>query len=135
VQGGVTAVAVPRRQLLAGAVAGVALVALEIVFRKPWQAPAFIAEPPYLELDLYVGPDEFSQPAISPDGMRVVFVSKRGLSIRHLDQPKTALLAGTEGASYPFFPLWAALQSRSATPRCPVAEPGVPTITSLPQWT
>ena len=46
--------------------------------------------------------------AISPDGRRVVFVGtdtegKQGLWIQELDQVRARLLAGTGGASYPFW--------------------------------
>jgi serine/threonine protein kinase len=46
--------------------------------------------------------------ALSPDGSRLVFVTgqqsvKSQLAMRRLDEPKEALLAGTEGAEAPFF--------------------------------
>src|SRR3954451_16989049 len=58
---------------------------------------------PFLQLELDIGRDGFSQPAISSDGMRIVFVSKGALAVRRLDQAKLTRLAGSEGASYPFF--------------------------------
>jgi hypothetical protein len=54
-------------------------------------------------MDLETSPEEVSQPAISPDGMRIVFVSKGSLAIRRLDQAKITPLSGTEDASSPFF--------------------------------
>ncbi len=46
--------------------------------------------------------------AISPDGRRIAFVGsdndgRRGLWIQELDQVRARLLAGTEGANYPFW--------------------------------
>jgi Tol biopolymer transport system component/DNA-binding winged helix-turn-helix (wHTH) protein len=99
----VPAVAVPRRQVLPWVVAGVLAVVAGIASWRQWQSPATVADRPFMQLDLDAGPDGFSQPAISPDGTRIVFVSKRGLAIRRLDQSQTTPLAGTEGASYPFF--------------------------------
>lgn len=43
-----------------------------------------------------------SQPAISSDGTRIVFVSGGKLVVRRLDQTQLAPLAGTEGAASPF---------------------------------
>ena len=40
---------------------------------------------------------------LSPDGMRLVYVSRGRLFTRRLDQPKATELAGTEGAYAPFF--------------------------------
>jgi serine/threonine-protein kinase len=46
-----------------------------------------------------IGPDVI----ISPDGTRLVFVSKNHLFARRLDQPQAVELPGTEGARQPFF--------------------------------
>ena len=94
---------VPQIQVQVRIIAGVLALAAVIAFWRPWRGPPIVADRPFLQLDLDAGPDEFSQPAISSDGMRIAFVSKRGLAIRCLDQSKTTILAGTEGAFYPFF--------------------------------
>jgi len=39
---------------------------------------------------------------LSPDGTRLVYRSREGLSTRLFDQPKATPLAGTEGADDPF---------------------------------
>jgi serine/threonine-protein kinase len=67
-----------------------------------WQGPQTSARP-FVQLDLDVGPDGVSQPALSPDGSVVVFVSKNRLVMRRLDQTANTVLVGTEGASFPFF--------------------------------
>lgn len=98
-----SAVAVAGRQVIPWAVAGVLAVVAMVAVWRPWRAPSIAVDRPFLQLDLDTGRDEFSQPAISPDGARIVFVSKGALAIRRLDQSKTIPLAGTEGACYPFF--------------------------------
>ncbi len=55
-----------------------------------------------INLDLDVG-ENASQPSISADGTRIVFVSKGSLAIRRLEIPHITPLPGTEGASLPFF--------------------------------
>ncbi|HXA50976.1 MAG TPA: winged helix-turn-helix domain-containing protein [Candidatus Acidoferrum sp.] len=99
----VSKVAFPTRQSLPWVIVAVLAAAGAIGFRQQWRFTASVADRPFYQLDLEADPDGFSQPAISPDGMRIVFVAKRGLIIRRLDQTKTTALAGTEGASYPFF--------------------------------
>ena len=66
----------PRRQVLPWAAAGVLAVIAVFGYWKPWRAPQIVADRPFSQVDLDVGPEEFSQPAISPDGTRIVFVSK-----------------------------------------------------------
>jgi Tol biopolymer transport system component len=61
----------------------------------------------HIEMDL--GPDVSlgsitgADAILSPDGTRLVYVSKSRLSTRRLDQAKATELAGTEGAYAPFF--------------------------------
>ncbi len=89
----------PRWQWWAGGGMLTACFALFIAF-----APNVRTKPqePMLRLDLDVGED-FSQPAISPDGLTLAFVTKGGLAVRRLGQPRILRMAGTEGASFPFF--------------------------------
>ncbi len=74
---------------------------------RPWRAPPPSppdgADRPFVQLDLETGPDEVSQLAVSPDGLRIAFVSKGGLAIRRLDRAKITPLSATEGATSPFF--------------------------------
>jgi serine/threonine-protein kinase len=76
-----------------------------------WRA-ARPVERPLVRLSVDLGPDAVAGPritaAISPNGRRLAFVArdaggKELLATRLLDQPKAVLLAGTEGASDPFF--------------------------------
>ncbi len=70
-----------------------------IALWAPWRKQA---DRPLVQLDLDVG-DAVSQPAISPDGMRLAFIIKNQLAVRRLDQANSTPLGGTEGASFPFF--------------------------------
>jgi DNA-binding winged helix-turn-helix (wHTH) protein len=99
----VSTAAPPKRQVLPWAAAGVMAVVAVLGYWKPWRSLRIVADRPFSQFDLDVGPDEFSDAAISTDGRRIVFVSKGALAIRRLDQTKTTRLAGTEGALLPFF--------------------------------
>jgi eukaryotic-like serine/threonine-protein kinase len=95
--------AAPTRHYLPWAVTAAMTVIAIFGYWKQWRAPTITADRPLLQFDLNVSADEFSQPAISSDGTRIVFVSKGALAIRRLDQANTTRLAGTDGASLPFF--------------------------------
>jgi DNA-binding winged helix-turn-helix (wHTH) protein len=103
VENNVSTAVAPRRQVLPWAVAGMIAIVALFAYWKQWRAPQIVVDRPFVQFDLDVSPSEFTQPAISPDGMRIVFVSKGSLAIRRLDQTKTTQLAGTEGAFLPFF--------------------------------
>ncbi|MBC8164657.1 MAG: PD40 domain-containing protein [Bryobacteraceae bacterium] len=67
-----------------------------------WGTSTPKTSPPMMSFDIDVG-DDFSQPAISQDGLKMVWVTKHGLVLRPLDQAKITQIEGTERASYPFF--------------------------------
>jgi serine/threonine protein kinase/Tol biopolymer transport system component len=92
-----------RRQNLPWAIAAALAFLGAISLWAPWRTPPAASERPYLQLDLNTGSDQVSQPAISRDGMRVVFVSKGALALRRLDEGKNTPLPGTEDAFAPFF--------------------------------
>ena len=92
----------PRR-IMIRALAGVLGVMALTAGWQAWRAPRTTGDQPFLQFDLDVGPNEFSNPAISPDGKRIVVVSNGALFVRRLDRATTTRLAGTEGASLPFF--------------------------------
>ena len=109
--------AAPRASALGWIAAGLLAVATAIALWAPWreQAPATRQEPMRFEVD--AGPDvmlpplsapTFNSIVISPDGTRIAYVgSVRGgvhkLLTRRLEQASFTELAGTEGASHPFF--------------------------------
>jgi serine/threonine-protein kinase len=53
--------------------------------------------------EVSLGPGPGANAILSPDGTRLVYVSKSKLFTRLLDRPMAVELAGTEGASMPFF--------------------------------
>jgi predicted Ser/Thr protein kinase len=94
---------------LIAAVVGLGLIAVGALY---WRATRPV-ERPLVRLDVDLGPD-VSLPGLnaapdnvrlSPDGTRLVYLSGNParLFTRRLDQPTTAELPGTEGASVPFF--------------------------------
>ena len=95
-------VATPQRRVLPWVLAAALALIAGIAVWRPWRGPAFVADRSFIQLDLDAGPDAVTEPAISPDGMRIVFVTKDGLAIRRLDQAKVTRLAGTAGAHSPF---------------------------------
>src|SRR5262249_42821148 len=104
----------PRRTRIAPwSVAAALALALAAALWAPWRNALRPSQQPLVTLDLDLGPDvSFGStigPAmvLSPDGARLVFVwSQDGtprLFTRRLDQSKTTLLPGTQGAYAPFF--------------------------------
>jgi eukaryotic-like serine/threonine-protein kinase len=93
-----------RTVWLAGATILMALTAFAVVlFLRPWKEPVARIERPLMQFDLETGSEEFLQPAISHDGMRVAFVTESGISVRRLDRASISTLNHTDGASFPFF--------------------------------
>jgi len=86
----------PKWVIAALAITGVAVVLLA------WRMTRAAEDRPLVQLELDIG-DPVSQPAISSDGTHLVFSTKTGLGIRRLDETIITHLAGTEGASFPFF--------------------------------
>jgi protein kinase-like protein/WD40 repeat protein len=78
-------------------------IGMAVLLWSPWRYSRTPAVRPFFQVDLDAGPDEVSQPIVSPDGSLIVAVSKGQLVTRRLDQTKITPLGGTEGASFPFF--------------------------------
>jgi Tol biopolymer transport system component len=85
----------------------VAVVALWVAWRATRRVEEILR--PLVRLNVDLGHDvSLGSPAgadevISPDGTRIVYVSQNRLSTRRLDLPNATELAGTQGASAPFF--------------------------------
>jgi serine/threonine-protein kinase len=102
----------PWSRALPWAVAATALATAAAAVWSPWRADTPI-DRPLVRLDVDLGPDvSFPAPtsggssvAISPDGTRLAYASgsPTRLFIRRLDQSKAIELAGTQGATAPFF--------------------------------
>jgi serine/threonine-protein kinase len=109
-------VQIASRTRLPWAVGALAVIAIALggALWAPWRSVTRRVEQPAVRLDFDLGPDVSLAPStgpsviLSPDGTRFVFVSQasdgtRRLFTRRLDQPKAALLSGTDGAYTPFF--------------------------------
>jgi serine/threonine-protein kinase len=97
--------------LAVGAVAAVLVIVAAVTSFGWWRAtrPVEQALRPLVRLDVDLGPDvslgspRGADAILSPDGTRIVYVSKNRLFTRRLDQPNATELAGTQGAYIPFF--------------------------------
>ena len=99
----------PRRLLPWMVAAGVLAIGLIVAVVGWYRATPPAALKPLVRLDVDLGPDVSlgsqtgADAILSPDGTRLVYVSKGKLFTRKLDQPNATELAGTEGAFAPFF--------------------------------
>jgi serine/threonine protein kinase/Tol biopolymer transport system component len=100
------------RLLLAVGTVAAALAIIAVVASWGWwraTRPVEQSPRPLIRLDVDLGPDvslgsQYGTDAIlSPDGTRVVYVSRGRLFTRRLDQPNATELSGTQGAVAPFF--------------------------------
>ena len=99
------------RRVVPVAIATALAVALVGVSWIAYRATRPVEQPlkPLVRLDVGLGPDVSlgsqvgTDAILSPDGTRLVYVSKGKLFTRKLDQPTTTELAGTDGAFAPFF--------------------------------
>ncbi len=104
-----TVPAVTRHRLLPWIAAAVAIAvaggALAGWYRmtRPAELKALVRLGVDLGPDVSLGSPGGADAILSPDGTRLVYVSKGKLFTRKLDQPKATELAGTEGAYAPFF--------------------------------
>jgi serine/threonine-protein kinase len=102
--------------------------------RRRVQPPAAFLQP-LMRLDLDLGndtpgPQSGANAILSPDGMRLVYVSHSKLFTRRLDQPNATELQGTEGAQGPFFSpdgQWVAFSAGGKLKKAPV-EGGPPIV-------
>lgn len=93
-----------------GLLAAVALVVWAgVVFNRRSARSAAVSLRPLMRLDLDLGnvvppdSDQGANAVLSPDGTRLVYVSKSKLFLRRLDQAKAIELAETDKAQAPFF--------------------------------
>jgi Tol biopolymer transport system component/predicted Ser/Thr protein kinase len=98
-----------RRSLVPWLAAGVLAIGVVAALWIAYEAARPGELKPLVRLDVDLGPDvslgstSGVAAILSPDGTRLVYVSKGKLFARKLDQPKAAELAGTDGATAPFF--------------------------------
>jgi len=101
----------PNRPLAWIIAAGSLAVAFILLAGLFWYATRRVGQPlkALVRLDVDLGPDVSlgaqagADAILSPDGMRLVYVSQNRLFTRRLDQRKAIELPGTEGALAPFF--------------------------------
>jgi len=97
-----------RRRPLPWIATGTLAVAAAVALWGPWRGTGSDARG-LVRLDVDLGTDvslgsvNGTDVIISPDGSRMVWVSRGYLFTRRLDQPRAIQLAGTEGAIAPFF--------------------------------
>src|SRR5215471_10373584 len=98
----------PPHRKLPWAVAVLTTVAAMVLGALLWRATR-AADRPLVRLDVDLGPDASldsfagANAILSPDGTRLIYVSRNRLFTRRLDQSQAAELPGTEGADAPFF--------------------------------
>jgi serine/threonine-protein kinase len=98
----------PPRRAMAWAVAGTLALALIVLSVLLWRATR-PTDRSLVRLDVDLGPDVSlgsfagANAILSPDGLRMVYVSHNRLFTRRLDQLQSTELPGTEGADAPFF--------------------------------
>ena len=100
-----------RRNRVPWVVASLLALALVVSVAAPWRAKRAV-DRPLVRLNVDLGPDaapgQYISAVLSPDGGRLVYLStgsdgSRRLATRLLDQHKSTILSGTEGAELPFF--------------------------------
>jgi serine/threonine-protein kinase len=102
------------RGRVSGIAAGVFAITTAVALWAPWRNIEGGVDRPSPRIDLDLGSDVWlagdAGPAValSPDGTRIVFVAQDQAGVsrlfhRRLDQPRAALLSGTEEAAQPFF--------------------------------
>ncbi len=110
-----------------------AAAALGLIAAAVWviayRVPRSAESKPMVRLDVDLGSDVFLDSGaginaiLSPDGTRLLYLSRSRLFTRRLDQPKAAELADTEGARGPFFSpdgQWIAFFTRGKLKKIPV---------------
>jgi serine/threonine-protein kinase len=99
----------PGQGRLSWVLAGVLGLGLMVLGALLWRATRPGELKPLVRLDVDLGPDVALGSAagadsiLSPDGSRLVYVSRNRLFTRRLDQPQATELPETEGAYQPFF--------------------------------
>jgi len=119
-----------------GWIVSAALALIAAVAGMGWWKATPPVERPLMQFDADLG-SEYSggDVTISPDGARLVFVSKARLFTRRLNQAKATELAGTEGANGPFFSpdgQWVAFFSGGMLKKIPVEGGAAVTLCDAP---